>query len=76
LPQQEKKASFFSGNKEIIRTFKERKQYKPAFIFMIAFFFMNDALQTAIAKIAVYAKIIIGFTACQFILLYLVSTIS
>lgn len=43
---------------------------------MIAFFFMNDALQTAIAMMAVYAKIIIGFTAGQFILLYLVSTIS
>lgn len=38
LPQQEKKASFFSGYKEIIRTFKEMKHYKPAFIFMIAFF--------------------------------------
>ncbi len=76
LPQQEKKASFFSGYKEIIRTFKEMKHYKPAFIFMIAFFFMNDALQTAIAMMAVYAKIIIGFTAGQFILLYLVSTIS
>ena len=37
---------------------------------------MNDALQTAIAMMAVYAKIIIGFTAGQFILLYLVSTIS
>ncbi|MCM2987898.1 MFS transporter [Bacillus safensis] len=76
LPQHEKKASFFSGYKEIVHTFKEMRRYKPAFIFMIAFFFMNDALQTAIAMMAVYAKIIIGFTAGQFILLYLVSTIS
>lgn len=32
------KGVFFSGYKEIIHTFKEMKKYKPAFIFMIAFF--------------------------------------
>ncbi|MFJ5963614.1 MFS transporter [Bacillus sp. NPDC093026] len=76
LRQQVKKPSFFSGYRVIFQTVKDMKRYKPAFIFMIAFFFMNDALQTAIAMMAVYAKIIIGFTAGQFILLYLVSTVS
>ncbi|MGE6631176.1 MFS transporter [Bacillus sp. NPDC077027] len=68
--------SFFSGYHDIVQTFKEMKHYKSAFTFMIAFFFMNDALQTAIAMMAVYAKIIVGFTAGQFILLYLVSTVT
>ncbi|WP_353855960.1 MFS transporter [Bacillus sp. Bos-x628] len=76
LRQQVKKPSFFSGYQVIFQTVKDMKCYKPAFIFMIAFFFMNDSLQTAIAMMAVYAKIIIGFTAGQFILLYLVSTVS
>lgn len=52
------------------------KAFKPIFTFMIAFFFFNDALQTAIAMMAVYSKIVLGFSTGQFILLYLVSTVS
>ncbi len=43
---------------------------------MIAYFFLNDALATAIAMMAVYSKTVIGFTTGQFVLLYLVSTVS
>ncbi|AZB44818.1 MFS transporter [Bacillus sp. FJAT-42376] len=70
------KKHFMSGYKEIIATFKDLKQYKPAFLFMIAYFFINDALATAIAMMAIYAKAIVGFSNSQFILLYLVSTIT
>ncbi|WP_080846781.1 MFS transporter [Cytobacillus gottheilii] len=72
----QKKASFISGYKEIYQTFKEMKAHKAIFTFMIAYFFLNDAISTTIAMMAVYAKAIIGFSTGQFILLYLVSTIS
>lgn len=71
-----KKASFVSGYKEIYKTFKEMKAHKAIFTFMIAYFFLNDAISTTIAMMAVYAKAIIGFSTGQFILLYLVSTVS
>ncbi|MEH7571496.1 MFS transporter, partial [Cytobacillus firmus] len=50
--------------------------YKSIFTFMIAYFFLNDAIATTIAMMAVYAKTIVGFTTGKFILLYLVSTVS
>lgn len=70
------KQSFLSGYKEIWQTFKEMKHYKAIFTFMVAYFFLNDAIATAIAMMAVYAKTIVGFTTGKFILLYLVSTVS
>ncbi|WP_223700499.1 MFS transporter [Sutcliffiella deserti] len=70
------KKSFVSGYKEILQTFKEMRSYRPVFLFMIAYFFINDAIATAIAMMAIYARAIGGFTASEFILLYLVSTVS
>ena len=70
------KKSFFSGYKEIYQTFKEMRLYRPVFLFMIAYFFINDAIATAIAMMAIYARAIGGFSASEFILLYLVSTVS
>ncbi|MEW9699291.1 MFS transporter [Paenibacillus sp. SI8] len=70
------KKSLISGYREIWATFKEARNYQAAFQFMIAYFFFNDAIATAIAVMAVYANTVIGFTTGQFILLYLVSTIS
>ncbi|PLR81409.1 MFS transporter [Bacillus canaveralius] len=70
------KESFLGGYREIIKTFKEMTLYKPIFLFMIAYFFLNDAISTTIAMMAIYAKTIVGFSTGQFILLYLVSTIS
>ncbi|MED4403760.1 MFS transporter [Metabacillus fastidiosus] len=73
---QEEKKSFFSGYKEIIATFKEMKAYRSTFLFLIVYFFINDALATTIAMMAIYAKAIVGFTSGQFIILYLVSTVT
>jgi UMF1 family MFS transporter len=71
------KKSFLSGYGEILETFKDiRRQYKAIFLFMLAYFFFNDAIATAIAVMAIYAKAIVGFTTGMFILLYLVSTLS
>lgn len=70
------KKSFLSGYREIYETFLEMKKFREIFLFMIAFFFISDALSTAIAMMAVYAKAIAGFTTGQFIILYLVSTLS
>lgn len=64
-----------SGYKEIIQTFKDAKQYKGILLFMGAYFFFNDAIATAIAMMAVYAKTVIGFSNGGFILLYLVATV-
>ncbi|CEG26636.1 MFS transporter [Bacillus sp. B-jedd] len=71
-----KKEPFLTGYKEIIVTFKEMRAHKNIFTFMIAYFFLNDSIATTIAMMAVYAKTIVGFSTGQFILLYLVSTVS
>lgn len=73
---QRKTTKFFDGFKEIIQTFKHMKKHQAIFTFMIAYFFLNDAIATTIAMMAVYATVIVGFTSGQFILLYLVSTVS
>ncbi|WP_445488544.1 MFS transporter [Niallia sp. 03133] len=70
------KQSFLSGYKEIYDTFLQIKTYRNIFIFMLAYFFLNDAIATTIAMMAVYAKAIVGFSTGKFILLYLVSTVS
>lgn len=74
-PTQEKRP-FFAGYRDVWETFKDMKQYQAIFLFMIVYFFINDAIATAIAMMAVYAKAIVGFTSGEFILLYLVSTVS
>ena len=70
------KQKFLSGYKEIWQTFRDMKHYKAIFTFMIAYFFLNDAIATTIAMMAIYAKTIVGFSTGQFILLYLASTVS
>ncbi|MGG2954702.1 MFS transporter [Geobacillus stearothermophilus] len=71
-----RKTGFFAGYRDIYATLKEMKKYQNIFTFMIAYFFLNDAVATTIAIMSVYAKAIAGFTAGEFILLYLVSTVS
>ncbi|WP_238942064.1 MFS transporter [Bacillus sp. REN10] len=75
LPPAEKGA-FLKGYKEIYTTFKEMKQHQSIFLFMIVYFFINDAIATAIAMMAIYAKAIVGFSSGEFIMLYLVSTVT
>jgi MFS transporter, UMF1 family len=70
------KESFFSGYREIWKTFKDMKSYQSAFTFLIAYFFLNDAIATAISMMAIYAKNVVNFSTGGFILLYLVSTVT
>ncbi|MBT2645634.1 MFS transporter [Bacillus sp. ISL-34] len=74
--QQKAKQPFLSGYKEIKSTFKEMQSYRSVFTFMIAYFFLNDAIATTIGMMAIYAKTVVGFSSSGFILLYLVSTVS
>ncbi|WFA06723.1 MFS transporter [Bacillus sp. HSf4] len=75
-PEAIEKKSFFSGYKEIAETFKDIRLYRPVFLFMIAYFFLNDSISTTVAMMSVYSTAIIGFTKGQFLILYLVSTLS
>ncbi|MFC9776562.1 MFS transporter [Paenibacillus chitinolyticus] len=75
-PRSGMQTGFLSGYKEIAATFKEMKKYRPIFLFMVAYFFFNDALQTAISVMAVYAKTVVGFSTVRFLVLYLVATVS
>ncbi|CCQ94136.1 YxiO [[Clostridium] ultunense Esp] len=78
-PSEEKKDAkipWVKGYREILTTFREMRNYRGIFTFMLAYFFFNDAIATAIAMMAVYAKAVVHFSSSQFIFLYLVSTIS
>lgn len=70
------KQSVLSGYREIIETFKQMKSYRKIFTFMLAYFFLNDALATTIATMSAYANAVIGLDTGKFIVLYLVSTIA
>lgn len=74
--EQREKFRFFDGYKEIYVTYKEMKGHRNIFRFMLAYFFLNDAIATTIAMMAVYATAIVGFSSGEFIILYLVSTVS
>ncbi|SNZ03700.1 MFS transporter, UMF1 family [Terribacillus aidingensis] len=70
------RVSIWRGYKEIITTFKEISKHRSIFRFMMAYFFVNDAIATTIAVMSVYAVSVVGFSSGQFILLYLVSTVT
>src|SRR5699024_8295439 len=68
------KQPFLKGYKDIYRTFREARRYPSIFFFMIAYFFVNDALATAIAMMKPYATTIVGFEPGAFLLIILVAT--
>jgi UMF1 family MFS transporter len=70
-----KSGGVFSGYREIAATFKEIRAFRDLFLFMLAYFFFNDAIATAIAMMAPYASSVIGFSQGTFILLYLTATL-
>jgi MFS transporter, UMF1 family len=74
--QKDTRVSIWKGYKEIISTFKEISKHRSIFRFMMAYFFVNDAIATTIAVMSVYAVSVVGFSSGQFILLYLVSTVT
>ena len=70
-----KRKSFFAGYVDIYHTFREARNYPGIFFFMIAYFFVNDALMTAIAMMQPYATTVVGFSSDQFIIIFLVATV-
>lgn len=68
------KQPFIKGYRDIYRTFKEARQYPSIFFFMIAYFFVNDALATAIAMMQPYATTVVGFEAGAFLVIFMVAT--
>lgn len=66
--------SFLKGYKDIYQTFKEARNYPSIFFFMIAYFFVNDALATAIAMMQPYATTVVGFSPSDFLVVFMVAT--
>ena len=73
--QAKTKASFLTGYKEIYQSFKEAKKHPSIFFFMIAYFFINDALATAIAMMQPYATTVVGFESSAFLIVFMVATL-
>ena len=63
------------GYAEIIKTFKLAKNYPAIYIFLAVYFFLNDALATAISMMQPYATTVIGFTTDEFIGVFLIATV-
>lgn len=76
VPVEGPKKSFFSGYRDIWETFLDARQYKAILLFLIAYFFFNDAMATAITMMGSYSSKVIGFSAGKFVIFYLVSTVA
>lgn len=68
------KQPFIKGYKDIYHTFREARQYPSIFFFMIAYFFVNDALATAIAMMQPYATTVVGFESGAFLIIFMIAT--
>lgn len=51
--------------RRVFRTFKEARKYRGVFMFLVAYFFFMDAINTVIAFMSVYAKRVIGFNDAE-----------
>ncbi|GAB3069156.1 MFS transporter [Salinicoccus sesuvii] len=75
-PQETKpKQHFLKGYKDIYQTFLEARLHASIFYFMIAYFFINDALATAIAMMQPYATTVVGFEPGIFLVVFMVATL-
>lgn len=72
---QKPKQAFLKGYRDIYRTFVEAREYPSIFYFMIAYFFVNDALATAIAMMQPYATTVVGFEPGTFLIIFMVATL-
>ncbi|KKK33767.1 MFS transporter [Salinicoccus sediminis] len=65
---------FLKGYRDIYHTFREARRYPSIFFFMVAYFFVNDALATAIAMMQPYATTVVGFEPGAFLVIFMVAT--
>lgn len=70
-----KQSSLTSGYKEVIETFKLAKNDPAIYVFLIVYFFLNDALATAISMMQPYATTVVGFTSSEFIKIFMIATV-
>lgn len=70
-----KQSSLISGYKEVIETFKLAKNDPAIYVFLIVYFFLNDALATAISMMQPYATTVVGFTSSEFIKIFMIATV-
>lgn len=75
LPERNKQSSLMSGYKEVIATFKMAKNEPAIYVFLIVYFFLNDALATAISMMQPYATTVVGFTSSEFIKIFMIATV-
>ncbi|MFC3419842.1 MFS transporter [Salinicoccus hispanicus] len=75
-PREEKpRQHFLKGYKDIYQTFMQARSHPSIFYFMIAYFFINDALATAIAMMQPYATTVVGFEPGTFLVIFMVATL-
>ncbi|GGB08694.1 MFS transporter [Macrococcus hajekii] len=64
-----------NGYKEVWQTFKLAKKEPAIYIFLIVYFFLNDALATAISMMQPYATTVVGFSNSAFIGIFMIATV-
>ena len=75
MKQHVSQSSLTSGYKEVLETFKLAKNEPAIYVFLIVYFFLNDALATAISMMQPYATTVVGFTSSEFIKIFMIATI-
>ncbi|WP_031548323.1 MFS transporter [Salinicoccus luteus] len=73
--EQKPKQPFLKGYRDVYGTFIQAREYPSIFYFMIAYFFVNDALATAIAMMQPYATTVVGFEPGTFLIIFMVATL-
>lgn len=64
-----------NGYREVWETFKLAKNEPAIYIFLIVYFFLNDALATAISMMQPYAVTVVGFSSSAFIGVFMIATV-
>ncbi len=70
-----KREKTVNGYQEVWETFKLARQEPAIYVFLIVYFFLNDALATAISMMQPYATTVVGFSNSQFISIFLIATV-
>lgn len=73
--QSNEKVSLSSGYREVVSTYKLARQEPAIYVFLIVYFFLNDALATAISMMQPYATTVVGFTSSEFIKIFMIATV-
>lgn len=68
-------SSLMTGYKEVIETFKLARNEPAIYLFLVVYFFLNDALATAISMMQPYATTVVGFSSSAFIGIFMIATV-